>query len=248
MYTNIPLEWGIEVLVEHYTETLKFWCVYDIDIKPIPPRLLKRILEFTLKNCYFSFNNCIYRQLQGLTMEGASSVQAANIIMFKFFQKFHKDSLNLYPDFKIWRHHRFIDNLFRIWNSNITEFETYFKLLNNYHPNFKFTLNLSKTDLPFLDVKVLKIKVSDTSNWTLGTTLYTKPTDRKLYLDFNSEHAIHIKQSIPFSQMLRLKRIISDELNLNNELDIMIKKNCKKKLPLKPLIGSQTQVIVNKPL
>lgn len=157
-------------------------------------------------------------------MEGASSVQAANIIMFKFFQKFHKDSLNLYPDFKIWGHHRFIDDLFGIWNSNITEFETYFKLLNNYHPNFKFTLNLSKTDLPFLDVKVLKIKVSDTSNWTLGTTLYTKPTDRKLYLDFNSEHAIHIKQSIPFSQMLRLKRIISDELNLNNELDIMIKK------------------------
>src|SRR6218665_3620502 len=46
----------------------------------------------------------IYQQLQGLTMGGASSVQAANIIMFKFFQKFHTDIASINPNLNIWHH------------------------------------------------------------------------------------------------------------------------------------------------
>src|SRR6218665_3244725 len=89
------------------------------------------------------------------------------------------------------------------------------RALNNYHPNFKFTINYSKLEIPFLDVKVCKI------NNNLETTLYTKSTDKKLYLNYLSEHTEHIKKSIPFSQMLRLKRIISSESELNFHLDKM---------------------------
>jgi len=229
LYTNIPIEWGIAAIIEHYTETLKCWCCYDIDIKPIPPRLLKKSLEFALQNCFFTYNNNTYRQLHGLTMGGSSSVQAANIVMYKFFQKFDADQRMKITNYNAWNHHRFIDDLFGIWNKPITEFHEYFKQLNNFHKNFRFTLNFSLTDIPFLDVKI--IKSFTFNNWTLKTTLYTKPTDKKLYLDFNSEHALHIKNSIPFSQMLRLKRIISDQINLTTELEIMTDNFIKRNYP-----------------
>ena len=242
LYTNIPLEWGISALVEHYSETLKYWCCFDIDIKPIPPGLLAKTLEFTLKNCYFSFNNDIYKQLQGLTMGGASSVQAANIIMFKFFQKFHTDIASINPNLNIWHHFRFIDDLFGIWNNSMMELKLYFNTLNNYHKNFKFTMNYSLTELPFLDVKVTKIRIKDSNKYKLGTKLYTKPTDRKLYLDFKSEHALHIKRAIPFSQMLRLKRIVSDINELNFEIDQMTQNFRNRNYPINILLEAKNRL------
>ena len=40
--------------------------------------------------------------------------------------------------------------------------------------------------------------------------LYTKDTDRHMYLNFHSEHPLNLKRSIPYSQFLRLKRIHSE--------------------------------------
>lgn len=240
LYTNIPLDFGIDVIIEHYIETLKYWVCYDVDVKAIPPNLLRKILEFTLHNCYFKYNEDIYKQMYGLTMGGSSSVQAANIVMYKFFQKFNTELVRINPNATLWDHHRFIDDLFGIWNKSITEFHNYFNQLNQFHKNFKFTLNFSRTDIPFLDVKI--IKSYNSLGWFLKTTLYTKPTDRKLYLEYNSEHTIHIKNSIPFSQMLRLKRIISDPNMLNSELDIMSNNFIKRNYPPNILIEAKNKL------
>jgi len=51
LYTSIPLDLGIELIIEHYTKTLSCWRNFEIDIKPIPPVLLGKILDFTLRNC-----------------------------------------------------------------------------------------------------------------------------------------------------------------------------------------------------
>lgn len=110
-------------------------------------------------------------------MGAGSSVQAANIIMYKFFEKFNK----IHPDI-LWNHDRFIDDLFGIWNKTSEELTIYFNILNNFHPNFKFTLNHSNIEIPFLDVKISK------HNNDLQTTIFTKPTDKKLYLNFLSNH------------------------------------------------------------
>ena len=207
LYTNIPLDLGIEYITEHYIKTLKCWKEFEIDIKPVPPILLKKILEFTLKNCYFMFKGNLYKQIQGLTMGGGSSVQEANIVMYKFFEKFN----NTYPNHK-WDHDRFIDDLFGIWTSTLDELNIYFNLLNSFHPSFKFTLNQSNKEIPFLDVKVIK------TDSGLQTTIYIKPTDKKLYLNFHSNHPLHTKRSIPFSQFLRLKRIVSDPIDLQAQV------------------------------
>ena len=43
----------------------------------------------------------------------------------------------------------------------------------------------------------------------LQTTLVTKPTDAHSYLQSQSTHPKHLKDSLPYSQSLRLKRICS---------------------------------------
>lgn len=62
----------------------------------------------------------------------------------------------------------------------------FFDTLNNYHQNFKFTINHSSTDIPFLDVKVIKVGIG------LQTTIYTKPTDKKLYLNFKKVQLVNL--------------------------------------------------------
>ena len=45
----------------------------------------------------------------------------------------------------------------------------------------------------------------------LQTTIYRKQTDRQNYLDARSEHPKLLKDSIPYSQALRIKRICSSQ-------------------------------------
>ena len=76
--------------------------------------------------------------------------------------------------------------------------------LNTVHPTLKFTSVISPTEIAFLD---LTIYITDDK---LCTRLFTKDTDRHMYLNFHSEHPLSLKRSIPYFQFLRLKRIHSE--------------------------------------
>ena len=76
--------------------------------------------------------------------------------------------------------------------------------LNTVHSTIKFTSDISPTEIAFLDL-IIYIMGNK-----LYTRLHTKPTDRHMYLNYNSEHPMSLKRSIPYSQFLRLKRIHSE--------------------------------------
>ena len=78
-------------------------------------------------------------------------------------------------------------------------------LTHNLHPAIKFTSSFSYNEIPFLDVKVMRLK------GRLETDLYVKPTDKHQYHFKSSCHPSHTKQSIPFSMALRLRRICSKD-------------------------------------
>ena len=77
--------------------------------------------------------------------------------------------------------------------------------LNQFHPNIKFTHESSTESNPFLD---LMVKLSQ---WKLETDLHIKPTDRHQFLHYSSSHPGHTKQSIVYSQTLRVARVCSHE-------------------------------------
>ena len=72
----------------------------------------------------------------------------------------------------------------------------------------KFTALLSEEEVTFLNTRVYL------EHSQIGTDLHVKPTDTHQYLRMDSCHPHHCKISIPYSQVLRLWRICSEEQHL----------------------------------
>ena len=66
----------------------------------------------------------------------------------------------------------------------------------------------------------LDIKVSISGN-VLCTSVHYKPTDSHSYLLYSSSHPSHVKNSIPYSQFLRLRRLCSDDSDFSSKSEEM---------------------------
>ena len=83
------------------------------------------------------------------------------------------------------------------------ELNQFITAVNSFHPAIKYTWEISDTSLAFLDIK---LSIEDNG---LCTSVYYKPTDSHSYLFYSSSHPSHVKNSIPYSQLLRLCRLCS---------------------------------------
>ena len=99
---------------------------------------------------------------------------------------------------------RFIDDVWGIFRGKETEYQEFFKDINSKHPSIKFTEEHSKEKVIFLDL--ITYKVHD----EIHTRTHFKPTDSHSYLNYESCHKPSTKNSIPYSQFLRIKRNSSD--------------------------------------
>ena len=100
------------------------------------------------------------------------------------------------------------------------ELKKFLETLNCYHPTIKFIAEYSRAKINFLDVTVMN------KGNQLVTNLHVKPTDTHQYLHTSSCHLSHCKNSIPFSQTLRLNRICSENKFFDkqwNELEVWLK-------------------------
>lgn len=107
---------------------------------------------------------------------------------------------------------RFLDDCFVIWPPD-KDIEKFKHLLNNQHPDIRYTMEIKEKRLPFLDICV------ELDGVHLSTDLYSKSTDSHNYLDFFSSHVKHTKVNIPFNLASRLVTIVSDEARLEERLD-----------------------------
>jgi hypothetical protein len=71
-------------------------------------------------------------------------------------------------------------------------------------PTIKFTLEVSQKEVAFLYTTVRL------NNGRVVTDTFCKPTDSHNYLMYDSAHPKKCKDSIPYSQFLRIRRICSD--------------------------------------
>ena len=99
---------------------------------------------------------------------------------------------------------RYIDDIFFIWTHGEAEMNKFTEELNKFLPNLKFTYESSKKKrVAFLDLNVSL----ENRSITITTDLHTKSTDCYQYLHCSSSHPHHIKNSIIYSQTLRLSNI-----------------------------------------
>ena len=157
------------------------------------------LLELVLTNNHSEFNGELYHQLSGTAMGTKLAPLYANLFMTKFEDKY----VYTYPlQPQLWKW--FIDDIFLIWPHGMNSLTKFIEHLNTVHPTIKFTSDISETRISFLDLTIYKEQSK------LYTRLYTKPTDRHMYLNYFSEHPMSLKKSIPYSQFLRLKKIHSE--------------------------------------
>jgi hypothetical protein len=192
LYTNIPNQEGT-IACKSALQTTRL----SGDI-PSTDNIVK-LLEYVLTKNNFDFNAKHYLQVGGTAMGTKLAPSYANIFMSSFEEKF---VYTYEPKPSIWL--RYIDDIFLIWEHGQESLDIFLSHLNNCHNTIKFTAEQSPSAVNFLDTTV---KVGEDRK--LYTTLYCKPTDSHNYLLYESAHPKHTKNSLPYSQLLRIRRICS---------------------------------------
>ena len=118
---------------------------------------------------------------------------------------------------------RYIDDIFMIWTDGNEKLDHFLSFAQKFSDSkkmkskIKFQINKSQAEVNFLDV-IIKIK-----NGSLETSLFSKPTDAHLYLNYSSNHPKHVLKNIPKGQFIRVRRICSDIVDYDAYANIMKK-------------------------
>ncbi|XP_077137692.1 olfactory receptor 6C1-like [Ranitomeya variabilis] len=132
---------------------------------------------------------------------------------------------------------RFADDIFIIWDGSRETFDSFVTHLNNVNDeNMQFTACYGGNSLEFLDVKI------DIVKGELNTRVYKKSTATNSVLHFNSAHPAHTKKSIPYSQMVRYRKLNNNETVFNEQLSELKNNFLKRKYPSNILLTAEKRV------
>ena len=216
MYKNMSEELGTGACKE-FLENRTIQGVGDDDFF-VSTNSILTALDLCLKNNFFTFNNKVYKQISGVGTGIKLAPTYACLGMGKYEKLAFNSNQDLLQNILVWK--RFIDDVLMLFKGSREECEELVDWLNSLMPGVvKFKFDFSYQKVEFLD---LEIYIEDGK---LKTNLYIKPTNKQLYLDFNSNHPLHCKESIPYSQALRVvERCATPE---NREMQLL---NLKTKL------------------
>ena len=125
------------------------------------------VLEFN----NFDFNGDHYLQVGGTAMGTRVAPTFANLFMADFEDRL----VSTYPlKPTLWV--RFIDDIFLLWDHGRESLDKFITYLNEVHETIKFTYEISRESIPFLDTCV---KIVDNR---IVTDLHNKVTDAHNYL------------------------------------------------------------------
>ena len=188
--------------------------------KNVPTEELVQMAVFVLKNIFFEFNGQIKQQISGTAIGTKCAPRYACIYMDKMEGEFVEKQR-----YKPFTWIRYIDNIFFIWTHDDHKLKSFLENLNQLHSNIKFTHESSTESILFLD---LCVKVSQGK---LETDFHIKHTNRHQYLHYSSSHPGHTKQSIVYSQTLRVARICSHEADFRKHTKEMKSRVLKRGYP-----------------
>ena len=161
-----------------------------------------RLLKLVLEKNNFGFNGEHYLQIAGTAMGTRVAPSFANSFMGHFEEKYVY-TYRLQP----WCWFRFVDDIKFLWPHGRDELDRFIHYLNHetQYGTIKFTAHISETSNDFLDTSLYY-----TPEGNIAFKLYSKPTDKHNYLRYDSCHPKRMKDSIPFSQFLRIHRICTE--------------------------------------
>ena len=135
-----------------------------LDCLPFPEDNFKELKLIATRGVEFSFNNQMYKQLDGVAMGSPLGPAVANIVV-----GFHESRLSN-NTVKQGVYFRYVDNTFVIFGSEL-ECDRFHVNLKQLHPALNFTVEkVQNNSLNFLDISVEK------GGTGFLTSIYRKPT------------------------------------------------------------------------
>ena len=113
---------------------------------------------------------------------------------------------------------RYVDDGAGLFNGSSEAFNSWIVSVNEKLCPFGLTIDESCICPPSDYIAFLDIQFCFDSAGNLQTDLYTKPTDSRAYLNFNSAHPKHTFSGIVYSGCFRLRKIISNQDRLVKRL------------------------------
>ena len=225
LYTNIPNQEGIEAsqkqLAQHRPGT------------QAPSNLsILKMLQYVLTKNNFDFNDKHYLQVGGTAMGTKVAPSLANLFMADFEDKW---VYQYHTQPSVWL--RYIDDIFIIWEDTKEKLDSFIEYLNSCHPTIKFTSEQSTESINFLDTTV-----HIQTDGSLYTDLYCKPTDSHNYLMYESAHPRHCKHSLPYSQLLRVRRICTRLVDYDRNAEMLSKHFLRRGYPLELVLQAVLDV------
>lgn len=204
LYTNIPHQDGLAAVKYFLSNS-------DLDVH-IPTIL--RLTELVLTLNSFSFGGQTYKQTRGVAM--GTKMGPSYACLFVGFVE--NQALSQYPGPRPSLFKRFIDDCLGVATGPKENLVRFIDHLSNFHPSLQFTHTISSSSVSFLDIL---ISIQPDSVY-LATSVFYKETDSHSYLLYSSSHPTPTKNSIPYSQFLRLKRLCSSDDDFERRAEEMI--------------------------
>lgn len=226
LFPSIPLQECLDIIYQELN--------VNTDLLITNPNLIVQLLSIHMHNNFFEFANYFFHQNVGIAMGAAFSPTVANIFVSVFLRNFFKTQI-----IKPYLILRYIDDILIVWpkQENISIFCT---LLNNFHPNIKFTHTSPDTTVNFLDVTITLILQEEKLTPTFKT--FQKPHNLFQYLHYNSSHPISTFKGIVIGECVRYIRTNSSEESYNTQKTLFSSRLKKRGYPTKFIATCMKQV------
>lgn len=207
LYTNMNLNRSIAVVKRALAENPR---------PNRPDKQIIQLLDLTLRNNDFRFNEEIFLQKYGTAMGKTYAPSLANLYLVDFDKQASR-GFRIQPLLYL----RFLDDVFFIWPGTMDELREFENFLNSIIPDIKITLTAHETEVNFLDTTVFKHPTE--ASTTLQTKVFFKPTDTHQLLHTNSFHPPHTTPGILKSQIIRFQRLSSFKTDFDHSCLILFK-------------------------
>jgi hypothetical protein len=199
LFTNVPIKETVEIILRKvYKEKL-------VKTK-IKKENMRELLMLCTTEVSFTFNNEMYKQVDGVMMGSPLGPLFANIFMCELENRVIPTLTG-----KICNWVRYVDDTFGL--IKIGEEQHVQQELNKYHPNIQFTQEVEKDEMiSFLDVAIKR------SGGTIETSVYRKKTNTDVYIHWKAHAPSSWKIATLKNLIQRATRVCSTDQALQQEL------------------------------
>jgi hypothetical protein len=178
---------------------------------PLEISELSQLIDISLDQNYFRFNNSFYIQKSGLPMGSPLSPLLADIFLNELENRIFSVS-KFRNNVQFW--YRYVDDVVCLWTGSTRQLDMFLKEINTLNKSIQFTMEIeANNSLNFLDISI----EHKTDKFCFN--IYRKPTFTDTVIPADSSHSYHTKSSAFNSMIHRLLSIPLSQKNYNQELN-----------------------------